>query len=219
MISPAKRHFQRVRAAQEAEKAAATGIRPDASLYELMLAQVYEHSLQLKGIQSVESKGRKKAELLPEYDAYIQGVLESNSGIQDDVLMTVLIWRIDAGDYAGALELAEYAIEHGLTPPDKFQRSTATIIAEEIAEAALKHEMALDLLQKAGELLLGEDMPDQVTGKLNKALGMHNELQATEPKSALNYLQTADNLLKKSGVKTAIKTLQKQLDNQTQPPE
>ncbi len=34
-----------------------------------------------------------------------EGVLAAGGAQQDDVLMYVMLWRIDAGDYAGALEI------------------------------------------------------------------------------------------------------------------
>ncbi|STH42997.1 small terminase subunit [Escherichia coli] len=44
-------------------------------------------------------------ELLPKYAAWAEGVLAAGGAQQDDVLMYVMLWRIDAGDYAGALEI------------------------------------------------------------------------------------------------------------------
>ncbi len=216
MTSLARRHFQKTMAKQESEKAAESTLRPDLNQYELMQAQLHEHKLQLSNIQSVETKAKKKAEILPVYDAYIEGVLEADAGIQDDVLMRVLIWHIDAGSidtnhYEQALPLAAYAVKHGLTPPDEFKRTTATIIAEDIAEAALKNDMPLALLQQTAELVMPADMPDEVKGKLHKALGKHPQLQEQEPKTALNHLQSADSKMKKPGVKTDIKNLQKQI--------
>ncbi len=34
----------------------------------------------------------------------MNGVLEQGKGAQDDILMTVMLWRLDTGDIAGALE-------------------------------------------------------------------------------------------------------------------
>lgn len=209
MTSPAKRHFQKMRAAQESTAAADSKTRPDASLYELMMAQLYEHRMQLKNIQSVETKAKKKAEILAEYTPYLEGVLAADSGIEDEVLMYALIWHIDAGLYDKALPLITYALKHDLTPPDKFQRTLACIVAEDIAEAALKHEMDFAILKQVSFMVGGKDMPDPVKAKLHKAIGLHPQLQEEEPKTALNHLQTADSLKDKMGVKTAIKALQK----------
>ncbi len=42
-------------------------------------------------------------------------VLADGRGAQDDIVMTVMLWRLDAGDIAGALEIAPYALKYG--PP------------------------------------------------------------------------------------------------------
>jgi hypothetical protein len=50
-------------------------------------------------------KAQIKVELLPKYSAWADGVLAAGGAQQDDVLMFVMLWRIDAGDYAGGWRL------------------------------------------------------------------------------------------------------------------
>lgn len=114
-------------------------IAEDATQYELMLAQLVTHQRQLSQIQSIERRVEVKAGLLPDYAAYVDGIIAGNAGAQDDVLMTVMMWRIDVGELAGAIEIADYAIEHELAMPERFKRDTATLIAEETAEYAIAH--------------------------------------------------------------------------------
>jgi len=213
MLSPARKHMMRIKAEQEATAAAESGIRPDASQYELMLAQLYEHKQQLKAIQSIVSKCARKEELLPEYRPYIEGVIAADSGAADDVFMTTMLWTIDAGHYGQALEMATYAIRHGLTMPDQFQRSTACVIAEEIADAALKSSLPLATLLATEQLTAAQDMPDQVRAKLHKALGLDEALQAQQPETALNHLRTALSLDERAGVEKPIEKLERQLKN------
>lgn len=104
------------------------------------------------------------------------GVIEAGNGAQDEVLTTVMIWRFDAGDWAGGLDLAAYVLQHGLKMPDRFERSTGCIVAEEIAEAALKAQKTgeafpIDILTRTAELTAEEDMPDEARAKLMLALG------------------------------------------------
>ncbi|WP_435605895.1 phage terminase small subunit [Pseudomonas knackmussii] len=132
--------------------------------------------LRLSNIQSTENKAALKRELLPAYAPYVEGVLSAGQGAQDDVLVTVMLWRIDAGDYPGALEVAAYVLKHGLAMPDRFERTTGCLIAEEIAEAARKaHKVGepfdLDILHRTAELTAEQDMPDEVRAKLCMALG------------------------------------------------
>ncbi len=90
--------------------------------------------------------------------------------------MTVMVWLIDAGNFADALPLAAYAIRHQMAMPDQYQRTTACLIAEEFASMALKAVEAGDpvdvtTLREVAELVAAEDMPDEVRAKLHKALG------------------------------------------------
>lgn len=147
-----------------------------ATTYELQLAQLHQHHLQLKGVQSDQGKAELKARLLPEYVPYIEGVLSAGKGAQDDVLTTVMLWRFDASDYVGGLDIAAYVLQHGLKMPDRFARTTGCLVAEEVAEAALKALKAGgdfdgELLQRADQLTASHDMPDQVRAKLALARG------------------------------------------------
>lgn len=122
MASPARRHFQRV-SASLAAASAAPGETLAGSAYELMLAKLATDRRRLKSIMSIERKIEvKRVELLPEYVDYVAGALAGGRGAQDDVLTTVMIWRVDAGDYAGALDIARYAIAHRMTLPDQYDR-------------------------------------------------------------------------------------------------
>ncbi|MDR7024218.1 hypothetical protein J2X10_001755 [Pseudomonas peli] len=176
-LSPAKRHFLRTTAAIEAAAAAGPSQTMEgATAYEHQLAQLAQHRLRLKQVQSTQGKASLKALLLPEYVPYVQGVLEAGNGAQDEVLTTVMLWRIDAADYPGALEVAEYVIKHNLKMPDRFERTTGTLIAEEIAEAALKAQKAgesfpLSILEQAARITAEQDMPDQARAKLHLAIG------------------------------------------------
>lgn len=218
MTTPAQRHFQKVMAEKESAKAADSNIRPDANQYELMMAQLYEHTRQLKAIESIKAKGELKATLLPVYGPYIDGVLASDAGIQDDVVMTVLVWSIDAQDWDGALEIAEYALKHNMELPDKYQRSTVCVITEQIAEAAkVADTVPLAILQRTGQLIDGQDMPDQVRAKFHKALGL--TLEASEPQASLNNLRLALSFDEKAGVKKDIDRLERAVKKQAPVPD
>lgn len=219
MSTPARRHFQRTSAASSK---AAEGIstRKDANQYELMLYKLAEDKRRLHDIQSMERKAEVKRELLPDYAPWVEGVLQGQQGVQDDVLMTVMIWRIDAGDYVGALEIARYAIKHKLSMPDQYKRTTACLIAEEMAEMAIKaHDggMAINAepLQQAAEITAEEDMPDEVRAKLYKAIGYAMSSEKPLLSKALDYFKRALNLHDKVGVKKDIEKLERELKNST----
>ncbi|NWB72596.1 terminase [Pseudomonas sp. G5001] len=177
MTNPCRRHFQRVTAAVAAAAVAGPAMTMEgASVYELHLAKLQQDYLRLKQVQSTEGKAELKRQLLPEYVPYVEGVLAEGKGAQDQVLTTLMVWRMDAADFAGALDIAEYVINYALLMPDRFERTTGTIVAEEIAEVALKAQKAggtfdLGLLLRTEQIAGEEDMPDQAKAKLHLALG------------------------------------------------
>ncbi|NMZ00158.1 terminase [Pseudomonas proteolytica] len=177
MTNPCRRHFQRVTAAVAAAAVAGPAMTMEGStVYELHLAKLQQDYLRLKNVQSTEGKAELKRQLLPEYVPYVEGVLAEGKGAQDQVLTTLMVWRMDAGDFAGALDIAEYVINYALLMPDRFERTTGTIVAEEIAEVALKVQKAggtfdLDLLLRTEQIAGEQDMPDQAKAKLHLALG------------------------------------------------
>lgn len=186
-LSPAKRHFQQVTAAQAAEAAGPADTMEGLDAYDQQRAQLLQDQLRLKQVQSTEGKCALKAQLLPAYAPYVQGVLEAGQGAQDEVLITVMLWHIDAGAFAEALPIAEYVLKHGLKMPDRFSRTAGTVIAEEVAEAALKAFKAgntfdVAILAKTEELTAEQDMPDQARAKLNLAMGKAAATQVNEEK-------------------------------------
>jgi len=210
---------------------------PQAGDYQLMELRLRTDQLRLKALQSIEKRIELKRELLPEYAGWVQGRLDAavgaERGVQDDVLMTVMLWRIDVGDFDGALPLAEYALRFKLQMPEPFKRGVACILTEELAEASIKLLAAgqpapyLTLL-RVHELVEGQDMPDEVRAKLFKALGLeHARLAADEAacaasgvpgaarvwkEQALNHLKRALELHAACGVKGDVKRLEKELN-------
>ncbi|WP_416139084.1 phage terminase small subunit [Halomonas sp. HK25] len=221
-ISPARRHYQRVTAAQAAGAAdprAAQG----GEQYEVHAAYLWEARRTVKRIKSLEAKVAKKRELLPEFESYVAGVLEGGQGAQDDVLMTVMLWRLDVGDLAGGIEVADYALRHGLDTPDRFERDTASIVAEQVAEEALARleategdelpAVAAELvmhLARAQALTEDADMHDQIRAKLHKALG-YAYRESGSLGDALEQLRRALQLNDRVGVKKDIERLERQV--------
>jgi len=134
MTSPAQRHMMRVSASEAAQREHAP-LR-HATAYEQMLVKLADDRRTLKNIRSTELKAVRKRELLPFYAPWFAGVLADGRGAQDDIVMTVMLWRLDAGDVAGALEIAPYALKYGLTSDHR--RTTPYMLVEEVALAALR---------------------------------------------------------------------------------
>ena len=220
MHSPAQQHLLRIAAAQATVQAApGTVMTAESSrAHTLMLAKLDTDRRRLKAVQSIERKIAIKRELLPDYADYVAGVLSANNGVQDEVLGYVLTWRIDTGDHTGALAVARYVLGHGLSLPDRFARTAATLIAEEPAEQALKAHAAgqpfdVATLRAVLELTQDQDMPDQVRAKLHLALGRH--LATDQPSQALALLRRAIELNDKVGAKKDIEQLERKLRKET----
>ncbi len=209
MRSLARSHFERTMAAKQSKAAAATGDDAQGSTYDGMLTRLRAHKIALKGIKSRKAKIAAKRGYLPDYEAYVEGVLASDAGVQDDVLMTVMVWRLDAALYAAALDIAAYALRHGLAMPEGFSRDAATAVLEELADAALDStDPALaEFVRQAIDLTAESDMPDEVRAKANKALGL--ALKNSDPAAASDYLKAALELDPKCGVKTELGRLEK----------
>lgn len=189
MLSHAQRNQLRKRAAIAAAAAPAAAPMDGATTYELQLAKLHQDTGRLKNVQSNQGKAELKRQLLPEYVPYIEGVLEGGRGAQDDVVTTVMVWRMDAGDYAGALAIAEYVLEHKLSLPDRFARSPGCLVAEEIATAALQLQKAGDkfdreVLERALVVTHDQDMPDEARAKLLLALGKASLAEVDEAAAA-----------------------------------
>jgi hypothetical protein len=176
MTNPCRRHFQRVTAAKEAAAVEPTQTMAGATAYEHQLNQLLQDRLRLKQVQSNQGKAELKRQLLPEYIPYVQGVLDAGQGAQDEVLTTIMVWRFDAGDFTGGLDVAQYVLQHKMVMPDRFERTTGCLVAEEVATAAFKSQKVgepfdLAILHRTAELTDAEDMPDQARAKLFLAMG------------------------------------------------
>ncbi|MFG5777735.1 phage terminase small subunit [Comamonas sp. J-3] len=175
--TPAQAHYMRTMAAMAAAAAGATNAHGHTvgDAYDLQRAQLHHHRVALKAIKSTERKAEAKRAMLPEYDAYLGGVLQHKPGTQDEVVTTILVWAIDAGDYKRAMPLAEYALASGMTPPDNYSRDMASVVAEEIADAVMAGRLvgqeAVAVTQCALQLTAEADIHDQIRAKLCKATG------------------------------------------------
>jgi len=214
MASPAQRHAMRV----SAMKAAQREDNPlrHATPYEQMLVKLAADRRTLKEIHSKERKAEKKRELLPFYLPWVTGVLENGTGTQDAILMTVMLWRLDAGDIPGALEIARYALRHNLSMPEPHTRTAPYMLAEEVALAVLRARDAGEPVDMAGiletlALTRTADMPDEVRARLHKVAGLTLR-DAGQLNDAMTHLQRANQLDRNAGVRKDIERLTRELN-------
>ena len=127
--------------------------------------------------------------------------------------MTVMLWRLDAGDIAGALEIAPYALKYGLTSDHR--RTTPYMLVEEVALATQRLRDAgepvdLALLLTTIDLTDGADVPDMVRARLHKVTGLTLR-DAGQSAEALAQFQRAMQLDRNGGVRKAIEQLERAL--------
>ena len=239
MTSPFLRNRSRQLAQQSAVAANATALRapaedtPAGQEYAVLRVSLHEDLRKLSDTESVEARRPMKAKMAGRYAAWIEGVLEADAPTQDEILVTNMIWAIDYRDFPRALRLAEFVIKHGLALPERYNRNTACLIAEEFAEAALTDADQVDhqLLLQVAYLTGGADMPDQARAKLMKAIGLGwadkaDAFDASDDsapaggkasyiEAALTALRAALALDKKVGVKKRIEQLERQARTET----
>lgn len=214
MSNPFRAHTRFVQA-QEAARMG--GSARHASGYDQMLLQLAEDRRRFKGVQSTVKKAQLKLEVLPKYAAWINGVITADTDRQDDVLMFLMVWRIDAGDFAGGLQIAAHALKHGWVMPQALgRRNVQTVVAEELADQAeaaqrMKAEFPADVLLQALSLTDVLDMPDQSRARLHKAIAA--VISESRPAAALNHYTFALQLDPRCGVKKDKERLERHLRN------
>lgn len=234
--TPASAHRDRTAAAHLASAtatapAAASPSAAGADTAARQIALRLTHDLRrLKEIKAVSLKIEAKRQMIPEYLDWISGLLEADTGvgtgIAAEVAPTVMVWHIDTGNYDAALEIADFLLRHKAAMPARYNRDVATVIVEEIAEAALKVQAAggsfdTNPLYRAATLTEDLDMHDEVRAKLWKAIATEGlRLIEDAPASGevrpfiertLADLRTAQQLHDRIGVKDKIKRAEKLL--------
>ncbi|GKK02973.1 hypothetical protein NUKP37_48640 [Klebsiella variicola] len=215
MLTPAQRHFQRVMA----ERHGKTDEQSDTArtAHEQIMHRLRMDQSALKRVQSDQAKAAMKRQLLPHYEGWIEGTLDGDSGRQDEVIVTLMVWAIDAGDYALAARIGRYVVTHGLLMPDRFNRTAATILVDEICDPILVQVKAddttdvtpyLSVLDDVADFTADSDMPDVVRAKLCKARAFALRNGTTEEQAiALALLRQALTLDAGAGVKKEIERL------------
>ncbi|MCH2496036.1 MAG: phage terminase small subunit [Erythrobacter sp.] len=235
MKSPFRQHQQRVRAHMAGKAAQASRLNepsPDTEAgqeYVFMKVRLAEGLRILQDIESHEARKPVKAQLAKDFADWIDGVLAADEPVQDEVLMTNMVWAIDTGDFERAVQIGAFALKHGLAMPDRYNRTAACFLREDIAQIALDAPETVDhgLLLEIDQLTADADMPDAAKAKLSKALGRSWAAKAAafDPSAdsapaggaasywqqALDQLRRALALDRKVGVKKDIETAERRL--------
>lgn len=254
MVSPFRRHKQMVHGLKSAGPNHVSHRTPLAAPepqtdtpagqeYAALRVLLHDNLRALADTASIEARNPMKAEFAKAFADWIEGVLkagELGAAVQDEILVTNMVWAIDYRDFDYALRLGAHALKFGLVLPQNYNRTAACFLAEDIATVALaQHELVpLEQLLQVLALVEGADMPDPAKAKLHKAIGraFRRRAEAFDPSAdnapaggksafateALTHLQRALALDNSVGVKTDIKELErllKALEAETAPTE
>jgi len=179
--SPALRHRQAKLAAlagSSALTAPGMAAEPDPKSeagqeYAILRAVLHDNLRKLQDVESHEARIPMKLDFMREFAPWVKGVIEADKPVQDEVLLTCMVWALDCGHFDDALYIGRFALKHGLAMPERYNRSVACFLREDIAEAFLKDENSVPhaVMVELDQLTADADMPDQAKAKLDKALG------------------------------------------------
>lgn len=221
MLTPAQRHFQRVMAERRGQVDEQSDIARTA--HEEILHRLRLDMASLSRVQSDVTKADMKKGMLPAYEGWIDGTIEGDSGRQDEVIATLMVWAVDCQDSELALKLGRYVVKHGLSlPADRFRRDAVTVLVEEMSNPVLTlatTDAEADLsgytapLDEVAEIVTGKDMPDEVRAKLCKARAFSRRAtgDAETKGEALKLFREAISLNPNAGVKKEIAGLAREL--------
>ena len=243
MVSPFRRHQQMVRGLKSAGP---NHVSPRTQVpapeqptdteagreYATLRVLLHDNLRALSDIASIEARNPKKAEFARAFAPWIEGVLaagDERQAAQDEIVVTNMVWAIDYRDIDYALQLGRHVLKHNLTMPERYNRTPACFIAEEIATLALdQHEkVTLEQLVEVLAMVDGADMPDPAKAKLHKAIAraFRRRAEAFDPSAdnapaggkaayadeALRHAKRAFELDANAGVKTDIRELERML--------
>ncbi|PJI89076.1 terminase [Sphingomonas koreensis] len=240
MVSPFRRHQQRVHALAAGSLVAADSDAPppveegtpQGQEYAALKVLLHDNLRQLSDVASIEARNPMKAEFAKAFAPWIEGAIAAGiegRAAQDEILIQNMIWAIDYRDFDYALWLGEHALRHRLAMPERFNRTVACFLAEEIATISLDQQDAVSHaeLLRVGVMIDGHDMPDPAKAKLFKAWSRSfaRQAEAFDPaadnapaggkasyvESALGAAKRAFELDRNVGVKKDIERLERQL--------
>ena len=223
-----KRHQQRCLAKHQRQQGAQQALAsvastraknaPVADQVQTVVEALGRDIARLKAVESVEAKIVLKRELLPQYTPIADGYLESGANYQNHLLFYCALWSLDVDDLEAAFKYFDNAVAQQQATPDNFNRDMPTIAAELIAEWAEREykaeRSASPYIDRVCERLDGGQWvvtTTIVTGKVYKVAGLLCE-RAGELKEALAFYEKAMAANDKSGCKTRLDKLKKQLD-------
>lgn len=217
-LTPAQKHWRHVMAERRGDEQTTENM----TAYEQILHRLRHDQTRLSNIQGTEFKVEYKKTILEQYEPWIDGVLSANTGQSDEVFTTLLVWQIDCENYDRALDMADYVLAYNLPLPERYSRTPATMVIDEICDRALtlfaagvdkEKLISINVLERLNGLTKSYDVPNEVRAKLYKSLAYTLRLNddINDKSRAVELMQSAVLLHEKVGVKRDIELLQREI--------
>ena len=200
-LSPAQRDHQKKLAALAVQKTQPEETAPERIVnspeelsYRLLLQSLGEYDRKIQSITNRADKIAFKREIMPEFIAHIDGLIEgmktNNAAVQDEIFAYYMVWSIDVGDYEKGLEMAALAFKFDIKLPHRFKSELQVFIIETFTRLAddaitLNENFPINYLVQIDEMLNGVDLADQKRAKLYKSIGLLHLNQARALKAKI----------------------------------
>lgn len=207
MLSPAAAHKKQV-----ACGAVSRPMRPNTGGDAATILAFEADLNRMSHIRSRQRRNQFKRDLIPTYKPWVDEFIKSDdiSVKRQRVFVWLLLWRVDAGDWLGALGMLPFALSHGMSAPKDFSRTLAEAVTEQIVDGVANQSQEaeqVELLSDLQRLIAGEDITDQIRAKLYKCLGV--AYLGSESCKSLNFFEQAIKLNPRAGVKRLIDKLKR----------
>ncbi len=109
---------------------------------------------------------------LPEYVSYVAAEIAAATGSQNNLLLTIMMWRFAVGDAAGAMDIAEYAVASGmkLRGQNRLENRVASAMLELSAERLAAGSFVDPVIITRARTATSGKVPLQLTTELAKAI-------------------------------------------------
>lgn len=212
-MNPLRAHFQTMMALEQNQKSDA-----DLSAAQKLLTKMKHYQMQLKVVSSISDKVKFKANWLPEFQPWLDGVMQSATpDTADPIFSTMVLWKIDTGQLNDAVEMTLFAIAKQFETIAGFDRSLPNLLVEEIHDQ-LKKGQTLDLAKADTLAQLVEakkadgfhrvDLLDEIRAKYLRQVGELHE-GAGNKERAIELYQKALEYNPKVGAKQLLDKLLK----------
>lgn len=207
MLSPAAAHKKQV-----SHGAASRPVQPEKGGDAATILAFEADLNRMSHIRSRQRRNQFKRDLIPTYQPWINEQMQSESvsAKRQRMFVWLLLWRVDAGDWMGALDMLPFAFAHGMQAPQDFSRTLAEAVTEQIIDGVVNQKQEAEqvgLLNDLQRMIAGKDITDEISAKLHKCLGV--AYLVSEPQKALGLFEQAIKLNPRAGVRRLIDKLNK----------